>query len=78
MEGETGFFLILGPWGVGSLDSRVRRIVKEMAEKWVVRGVPEARVPKKFGWVGRLDPPPPGFKRKPGGKNSTVTMHNYP
>ncbi len=40
-------------------------IVKEMAGKWILGGVPEGPpplpgvVPKKFGWVGRLDPREP-------------------
>ncbi len=38
--------------------------VKEMAGKWILGGVPGG--PKKSGWVGRLDPPPPGgLKKKP-------------
>ncbi len=59
-----GFFFNFGTprggEGVGVWAGRTPPgIVKEMAGKWILG-------PKKSGWVGRLNPPPPeGFKKKP-------------
>ncbi len=56
--------------GVGRLGHSRKfflEIVEEMAGKWILGGVPEGTpsgVPKKSGWVGRLDPPG-GLKKRP-------------